>query len=201
MFWNYLKIALRNLRKNKLFASINIAGLALGLTIYVFGGLLVEYEQTHDQFFKNSGRTYTIGSYAAEGLDVGVDVMGSTFPAVGPIIETELSDVESVARTIAREFLIKMGADGFYEIIHFADPELLEIFDYSYIQGDAAALDDPSGIMVNEALAIKYFGHTDILGKVVTLDNEFDLTVTAVIEDLPRNSHFITARSRVAHRG
>ena len=56
MFWNYLKSALRNLRKNKLFAVINIAGLALGLTIYVFGGLLVEYEQTHDRFFKNSAR-------------------------------------------------------------------------------------------------------------------------------------------------
>jgi len=109
MFWNYLKSALRNLRKNKLFAVINIAGLALGLTIYVFGGLLVEYEQTHDQFFKNSDRIYTIGSYAAEGLDVGVDLMGSTFTAVAPIIEAELSDVELVARTITREFLIKMG--------------------------------------------------------------------------------------------
>ena len=72
MFWNYLKSALRNLRKNKLFAVINVAGLALGLTIYVFGGLLVQYEQTHDQFFKNAHRTYTLGSYAAEGLDVGV---------------------------------------------------------------------------------------------------------------------------------
>jgi putative ABC transport system permease protein len=48
MFWNNLKIALRTLRKNKLFAFINIAGLALGMTIYVLGGLIVEYEGTHD---------------------------------------------------------------------------------------------------------------------------------------------------------
>jgi len=190
MFWNYLKSALRNLRKNKLFAVINIAGLALGLTIYVFGGLLVEYEQTHDQFFKNSDRIYTIGSYAAEGLDVGVDLMGSTFTAVAPIIEAELSDVELVARTITREFLIKMGSEGFYQGIQFTDPELLRIFDFDYIHGDETALDDPSGILITESMAIKYFGTTDARGKVVTLDNEFDFTVAAVIRDIPLNSHF-----------
>ena len=61
MFWNNVKVALRNLRKNKLFAAINIFGLAIGLTIYVFGGLIVNYERTHDTFFKNSERIYTIG--------------------------------------------------------------------------------------------------------------------------------------------
>ncbi len=190
MFWNYFISALRNLRKNKLFAVINIAGLALGLTIYVFGGLLIEYEQTHDGFFNNVNRTYTIGSYPAEGVDVGVDLIGSTFSAVGPIIETELSDVEMVARTIVREFLIKMGAEGFYQNIHFADPELLKIFDFAYVQGDQSALEDPSGIVITESLAIKYFGTTDARGKVVTLDNEFDFTIAAVIRDIPKNSHF-----------
>ena len=65
MFWNYVKIALRNLRKNKAFAAINISGLAIGLTIYVFGSLLVEYERTHDTFFENVDRIYTIGSIAS----------------------------------------------------------------------------------------------------------------------------------------
>jgi len=106
MFWNNLKIALRNLRKNKLYAVINIAGLALGLAIYVFGGLLVKYESTHDLFFKNAQRTYTVGSIAAPDLNVGVDKMGSTFMAVGPILAAEVSDVDIVARTIGREMLI-----------------------------------------------------------------------------------------------
>ena len=64
MFWNNVKIALRNLRKNKAFALVNILGLALGLTIYVFGGLLVKYESTHDMMFENSANIYTIGSSA-----------------------------------------------------------------------------------------------------------------------------------------
>ena len=63
MFWNNVKIALRNLRKHKGFAAINITGLAIGLTIYVFGGLLVDYERTHDVFFGKYDRIYTwIGS-------------------------------------------------------------------------------------------------------------------------------------------
>ena len=65
MFSNNLKIALRNLRKNKLFAFINIAGLALGMTVYVLGGLIVKYEKTHDTFFANSDRIYTVGSSRA----------------------------------------------------------------------------------------------------------------------------------------
>ncbi len=181
------------MRKNKLFAVINIAGLALGLTIYVFGGLLVEYEQTHDRFFKKANRIYTLGSHAAEGLDVGVDLLGSVFSTVGPIIKTELSDVEMVARTETREFLIKTGAEGFYQGIQFADPELLKIFDFNYIHGDDSALEDPSGMVITEAMAIKFFGTTDVRGEVVTLDNEFDFNVAAVIRDVPLNSHFSSA--------
>jgi len=190
MFWNNLKIALRNLRKNKLFAFINIAGLALGLAIYVFGGLLVNYERTHDLFFENAHRTYTIGSIAAADLDVGVDRMGSTFSAVGPIVEAEVSDVELVARTISREMLITMGAESFYQQLRFADPELLQIFDFDYLHGDASALNDPSGILVTESTAMKYFGNTDVLGKVITMDNEFEFYISAVVRDIPQNSHF-----------
>ena len=85
MFWNNVKIALRNLRKNKVFALVNILGLALGLTIYVFGGLLVKYENTHDMFFKNAENIYSIGSIAAPDLNVGIDKFNATFTAVGPL--------------------------------------------------------------------------------------------------------------------
>jgi putative ABC transport system permease protein len=190
MFWNHVKVALRNLRKNKLFAAINILGLAIGLTIYVFGGLLVKYEQTHDLFFENATRIYTIGATAAPGVNVGVDNFNSTFSAVGPIVEAELQDVEAVARTISREFLLSVGSESFYENIQFADPALLDIFDFEYLVGDASALSDASGIVISEAAAIKYFGSTDVRGEVFTFDNEFDFHVAAVIRDVPLNSHF-----------
>jgi putative ABC transport system permease protein len=190
MFGNNFKTALRNLRKNKLFATINILGLAIGLIVYVFGGLLVEYEQTHDVFFDKADRTYTIGSYAGEALDVGIDSINAAHSAVGPIVRSELADVELVARSIRREFLLTMGEDGYYQDIRFADPELLQVFNFNYLHGDSSSLDDPSGILLTEEVAIKFFGRTDVLGEVITFDNEFDFHVSAVIENVPLNSHF-----------
>ena len=190
MFWNYVKIALRNLRKNKAFAAINISGLAIGMTIYVFGGLLVNYERTHDVFFEKYDRTYTIGATASPELNVGVDNFNSVQSAVGPLIDAELSDVEAVARTILREYLVTMGPDSFYEQIRFADPAFLQIFDFNYIHGDSGVLEDPSALLISETMAIKYFGKTDVVGEVITLDNEFDFFIGAVVEDVPLNSHF-----------
>lgn len=190
MFWNNVKIALRNLRKNKVFALVNILGLALGLTIYVFGGLLVKYESNHDMFFKNAANIYTIGSIAAPDLGVGIDNFNATFTTVGPLIEAELQDVELVARTVNGEYLLTVEDKSFYEGLSFADAALLKIFDFTYIHGDDSALEDPSGLLLTESSAIKYFGHTDVMGETVTFDNEFDFHVTAVIEDLPLNTHF-----------
>ncbi|MEJ2297470.1 MAG: ABC transporter permease [Woeseiaceae bacterium] len=190
MFWNNVKVAIRNLRKHKLFAIINI----IGLSIYVFGGLLVKYERTHDMFFENASRIYTVGSTAAPGLNVGIDKINATFSAVGPIIETELpEDVEAVARTINSEYLISVGRESFYEGILFADPALLDIFDFRYLHGDATALRDPSGLVITASMAEKYFGSTDVAGEVFTFDNEYDFHVAAVIEDVPLNSHFASS--------
>jgi len=193
MFWNNVKIALRNLRKNKVFALVNILGLALGLTIYVFGGLLVKYERTHDIFFENAPNIYTIGSTAAPDLNVGVSKFNATFTKVGPIIEAELEDVDLVARTVSSEYLLSVEDKSFYEDITFADAALLDIFDFDYIHGDATALQDPSGLVLTEASAIKYFGSTDVMGETITFDNEYDFHVTAVIEDIPLNSHFTSS--------
>jgi putative ABC transport system permease protein len=190
MFWNNVKIAIRNLRKNKLFAAINIIGLALGMTIYVLGGLIGKYESTHDAFFANADRTYTIGGYASPLLNVGIDQMNAVQSAVGPILEAELSDIDAVARTLRYEFLVTMGENSYYQTILFSDPAVLQIFDFNYIDGDDGALGNPSGILITETTAIKYFGETDVVGEVITLDNEFDFYVAAVIEDVPQNSHF-----------
>jgi len=193
MFWNNVIIAVRNLRKNRVFSAINIVGLALGMTLYVLAGLIADYETSHDAFFANSDRVYTLGINAAPGLNVGIDRLNVVQSALGPIIEKELTDVEAVARTIRREFLVSQGDNGYYETIHFSDPELLEIFDFSYIAGDDRALNVPTNLLITASQAMKYFGSTDVLGKVLTLDNEYDFTIAAVIEDIPLNSHFVSS--------
>ena len=114
MFWNNVKIALRNLKKHKLFALINVIGLAIGMAIYVFGTLLADYERSHDLFFKNSSRIYTVGTAINPEAGLGIRELDSAHTALGPIIEAEIADVELVARSLRREFLVTMGADIFY---------------------------------------------------------------------------------------
>jgi putative ABC transport system permease protein len=109
---------------------------------------------------------------------------------VGPLLKAELSDIEAVARTVSYEYLITSGAESFYQMLRFADSDLLTIFDFEYIHGDATALDDPTGMLISESSAIKYFGSTDVIGETITLNNQFDFHVTAVIKDVPQNSHF-----------
>jgi putative ABC transport system permease protein len=190
MFWSNVKVALRNVRKNKLFAAINIIGLSIGLTIFVFGNLLVNYEKTHDTFFANSERIYTLGSVANPDIKLGFERLNAVHSTVGPILRNDLDDIEFVARSMIDEYLVSRGEEGFYEGIRFVDPEILKIFDFEYIQGDSDALEDPSGILLTESIANKYFGRTDVMGETLTLDNEFDFHVAAVIKDLPKNTHF-----------
>ena len=190
MFWNNIKIAVRNLTKHKGFAATNIVCLAIGLTVYVFGGLLLRYEQTHDMFFDNVSNIYTIGTQASPELNVGVEYLGATFSAVGPIIDAEIPDVVMTARTIASEYLLRVGSEGFYQSTYFADPTILRIFDFDYLHGDETALEGPNGIVMSESAAIRYFGRTNVVGEVVTFDNEYDYFVSAVIRDVPVNSHF-----------
>jgi putative ABC transport system permease protein len=193
MFWNNVKVALRSLRKNKLFAAINIIGLALGMTIYVMAGLIAKYEGTHDAFFANSERTYVIGLVPAAGLNVGFQKILGVQTALGPIIEAELTDVDAMARTVRNEYLVSHDDKSFYEQVHFTDPALLEIFDFQYISGNDKALDVPTNVLLTESQAVKYFGHVDVIGEVITFDNQHDFTVVAVIEDVPLNSHFTSS--------
>ena len=189
MLGNYLLIAWRQLRKNKLYAAINILGLVVGLAIYLFSTLLVDYENSHDLFFENSDRTFTVGSLFTPSANIGVSESDGIYTAFAPLIETEVEGLEAVARTVGREFLLSVDDDHYYEDVVFADPPLLNIFDFDYLAGDPRALEDPTGLLLTRDMAVKLFGTTDVLGRTVELDHEHTLHVTAVIENLPPNTH------------
>ncbi|MEM7219788.1 MAG: FtsX-like permease family protein [Pseudomonadota bacterium] len=193
MFANYLIIAWRQLLKNKLYAAINIIGLVTGLSIYLFGTLLVEYEESHDQFFANAERTFTAASVFSPAAGVGVSMNDGIFTAFGPLIKSDVPEIEAVARTVRREYLVSVDDRQFYEHIRFADPDLLKIFDFDYIVGDAQALDDPAGVLMTEQSANKLFGSTQVLGKTLTLDHDTPLHVAAVIAELPPNTHLMSS--------
>ena len=190
MIKNYIKIALRSLSKNKLYAIINILGLATGLTVYVFASILADYERNHDTMWANSDRIYTVGATFNPNLQVGINETDGAQHALGPILKTTLPDAEMIARTIRREFVVSVSEDSYYQPVVFADPDLLHIFDFKYIAGDSNALDNPSGAVISQNLATKLFRDENPMGKTIFLDRENALTVVAVLEDLSPNTHF-----------
>lgn len=190
MFKNYIVSALRNFWKNKLYSFINIGGLAIGLTVFVFANLYANYESTHDVFFENSERIYSIKSNINPAANLGVVSINSVFTAVAPLIRQDLPEIEKVARLGWTELIINRGDTKFYQSVHMVEPDFLDIFQFDYIQGNASqALRDNNSVVLTESTAIKYFGRSNVLGETLTLNNDRDLRVTGVIKDLPRNSH------------
>lgn len=190
MIKNYFLIAWRQIAKNKIYAAINILGLVVGLSVYVFGSLLVDYEESHDTFYENSDRIFIAGTLFSATANIGVGETDGIYTAYAPLILAEVEEVEEVARTVKAEFLVSIEDDHYYQNIRFADPSLLKIFDFDYIEGDRRALDDPSGILLSQSAARKFFGDSKALGQVLLLDHEVSLHVTAVVADLPPNTHF-----------
>ncbi len=190
MIKNYLIIALRQLIKNKLYAAINVLGLVVGLAFFLFGVLLVDYERSHDTEWAQSDRIFTAGTLFGPSANIGVGETDGIYTAFAPFIDAEIEEVEEIARTVGREYLLSHDDNHFYERIRFADPALTRIFDFTYIEGDSRALDDPSGIVLTRAIAEKFFGQNSAIGKTLTLDHNVALSVTAVIEDMPKNTHF-----------
>jgi len=193
MLKNYLITAWRNILKNKRYAAINILGLATGLSIYIFSSLLATYEYSHDLFFENVNRTFTIGVTLSPIADIGIKEVDGVHSAVAPLLESEVPDIVSVARTVRREYLISVDENRYYQNIRFADKAFLTIFDFEYIEGNDRALDDPMGLLLTESAAKRIFGDGPSLGKKISLNNEADLHVTAVVRDLPANTHFNTS--------
>ena len=190
MFASYLKTVLRNLAKNKLYAAINILGLAIGLSVFLLSILLTDYETNHDHMFSERDRIYTVGAVFHPSANIGVLETDAVQSAMGPIIKAQIGELEAVARTILREYLVTVGADSFYQDIRFADAEFTKIFDFDYIHGDDRVLNDPSSLLLTESAAMKYFGRTDVIGETLELDHKHSLSVGAVVKDIARDSHF-----------
>jgi putative ABC transport system permease protein len=194
MIKNYFKIAWRNLVKNKTFSFINIIGLASGLACFILIALYVADELSYDRFNEKAGRIYRINSDVIFGgnelhLAVASDPMGAT-------LKKDYPQVEEFVRffTSRGSKLIKKGNEFIREnnVAH-ADSTLFDVFTIPVIAGEAkTALNEPNTVVISESIAKKYFATTDAVGKnIETDDNGKTLyKVTAVIKDIPHNSHF-----------
>ncbi|WP_262694752.1 ABC transporter permease [Kordiimonas aquimaris] len=190
MFKNYITVALRNIIKNRLYAFINIVGLAIGLAVFVFGSVLVDYEQNHDSIFPKLDRIYTVNSIISPSAGFGIQRTDSTYAAFGQYIPGGMPQVEASATVKRREFLASIGGNDFYQDIRFTDPAFTAIFDLQYLYGDASVLQDPTAIILTRSAAERLFGEASPNGQTLTLDHGYEMTVRAVVEDLPADTHF-----------
>ncbi len=190
LLFNYLKIAFRRARKHKGHSFINLAGLAVGMAACILILVWVQDELSYDRFHKNANQIYRIN---AEDLSGGKSFLLAGSPApLGQAMRDELPEVLNVTRVQSGwgRWDLRLGENLFQEeYLAAVDPSFFEIFRFPFVSGDPkTALIDRYSIILTETLAKKVFGDADPMGKVMQL-NRTDMTVTGVIEDIPRNSH------------
>ena len=189
MWRNYLKVAIRNLIRHKGYSAINIAGLAIGMACAILILLWVQDELSFDRFHENADVLYRVEEnqhYSAGAYHVNV----TPFPA-GPAFKEGIPEVAEASRlTWAGGLLFRYGEKAFFENdIRAVDPAFLRMFTFPLAQGDReTALDDPHSLILTREMAEKYFGDEEPIGKVISVDNQYEFTVTGIIEKLPENS-------------
>jgi len=194
MIKNYFKIAWRNLLRYKGFSFINILGLAIGLTCCVLVALFILDEWSYDKFHNDRGRIFRVVKDFVN--DDGTKLPDATTPpAIGAAIQKDVPEIEHVVRLMpgwGAKFYVRNGERRFIEEnVYRADSSIFDVFTFQFVLGNPkTALKNIHSIILTESMAKKYFGSEDPLGKTLEIDQWDPKMVTAVIKDLPENSHF-----------
>jgi putative ABC transport system permease protein len=194
MLKNNLKIAFRNLLKNKVLSFINIFGLASGIACALLIILFIKDELSFDKFNKDPERIYrVVKDFVNEDGSKLPDA--TTPPALAPALQKDIPEIESTVRIFSNwggKYLIKYGDKKFYEEgVYRADSSIFTVFNFPFAKGNAAnAFKELKSVVFTETAAKKYFGDEDPIGKRVEIDPMGPHMVTGVIKDVPSNSHF-----------
>nr|WP_299071679.1 ABC transporter permease [uncultured Allomuricauda sp.] len=195
MLKNYLKIAWRNIVKNKVYSIINIGGLAIGLGCFLLITLYIIKELSYDSYHEKGDQIYRVLHHSNLEDTSSAWVWGNA--PVGPALKADFPEIlEKVQFSGQSAILLKYGENAFQENdCFYADAAAFDVFSWPLISGDpATALEAPYSIVITETTAKKYFGNQDPLGKSIEgvggRANDGNYTVTGVMKDIPENSHF-----------
>ncbi len=192
MIKNYLKIAWRNIIKRKLFATINVLGLALGFGSSILIYMFLNYNLSFDNFHNNEDRIYRINTEEHRGGDV--QYMPSVPPGLAKVFREDYNYAEKVAKICDREEMIidfeqKGVVKKFKEDVYFVEEDFFQIFTFPLLHGgDKVSLSAPNTAVVTEDQAIKMFGKTDVVGKTFVLENDKIIKITGVLQNIPKAS-------------
>jgi putative ABC transport system permease protein len=193
MVKNYVKTAFRNLMKHKTFSFINIAGLSIGIAVCFIIMMYVQNELSFDRFNKNADRIVRV-VFKAD-INGGKIFEANVMPPVAQAMKNDYPEVQDATRLQHAGTLKVTYKDKSFkeDEMAFVDPNFFNIFTLPLIEGDAkTALQQPNTIIISKAIAKKYFGEEDPLGKTLLLPDNKDASfkVTGVIDKVPANSHF-----------
>lgn len=192
MFWNYLKVAIRNIAKGKIISFIDILGLALGMACCILIYLFVRDEFSYDAFHANARRIFRVleVSYNPDGSERST---GSKHPVpLGPALKADLPEVERYVRFRAVEHFVRSAGEAIKEPVLYADPTIFKVFSFPLLEGNPeTALADLNTVVITERTAKKYFGEADPIGRSlqVRIKDGFDeFIVSGVAQNVPSNS-------------
>jgi putative ABC transport system permease protein len=190
MIRNYLKAAFRNLRKNKGFSIMNIAGLAVGIACAGLILLWVENEVTYDHSVANHDRIYRV---MENQVHDGVRQTQIATPGpLAPAIKTEIPGIRNAARTTNDQqltALFGLGDKVINEQGNYADSALISILGLQFVYGGPAhAFDQLHSLVISQTFAKKFFGNADPVGRTLNVNHTADYLITGVFKDLAPNS-------------
>ena len=190
MLKNYLKIAWRNLSKNKVYSFINIFGLATGIAIAFLIGLWVWDELSFNAYHKNYKRTAQVMINQTHN---GVTYTGSTVSMpIGDALRNQYKDKFNYVSLASwgGSHLLSVGEKKLLHTGMWVQPDFVKMFDLKLLSGSNDALKDPSTLLITESLAKSLYGNIEAIGNTVRLDNETEMKIGGVYEDLPHNTSF-----------
>jgi putative ABC transport system permease protein len=191
MIFSNIKYTFRNFRKQKLFAFVNLAGLALGIISASLILIYISFELSFDRFHKNSDRIFRVYSTATMG---GANVAWVQTPTpLASFLQNKFPEIVKTVRiALSPKCLVSSGDKNFFEEkMIMADSSIFDVFTLPLKSGDQnKVLAQPNSIVLAESIAEKYFGKSDPIGKIIRYSRTKDLTVTGVMKNIPGNTHF-----------
>ncbi len=192
MLFNYLKSAVRNLKRTALFSFISILGLGVGMAACLLILHYVNFEKSYDRFYKDSERIYRLRyeRTSEEGQKV---QFASCCPPALDVIKGAYPEVEEIARVFRYRAIVSRKEQNIHfteERMYFAEPDFFKIFAITFIKGDPLdGIRSANNAFISRSTAVKYFGDEDPMGKTFSVDGKVIYTVAGIFEDVPLNSH------------
>ncbi len=190
MFENYLKVAIRNIIRRRLYSLINISGLAIGMTCAILIMIYVQYEIGFNRFHENADRVFRVNEYIY--MQNSTFNVANTVTLTGPTMKRDYPEIIDFSRYYyISTTLISYNDRGFYEnSIIASDKSFFDMFTFPLVKGNIEdAFNDPNSILIDEDIAEKYFGNDDPIGKILKADNRYTFTVKGVLKNIPSQSN------------